>query len=1107
MTVELGSAHGKIILDGSGVQDTVGQATRALGRLTLAGIGIAATVKIIQSGINAVKQYGSAVIGMGSDAQETASLIRNSLGPAADDFAANIDRIAEATNRSRFEMAQGVSSTIAMTKAMGFGEQQAADYAANVAQAGADLSSFFNVADAQVILDINSALAGSSEPMQKYGIDVRETALQNIALTHGLIQQGDAMDRATRATAVMIAIQEQASDAMGDAARTSDSFANQLRGVRAMVVDAATEIGSKMTPLATEIVSSFRRVLPNLLQIGAGIAAILRNLVQIGVNFIKALARGMGVNFDALASNSGSWGENIIVSLAAGMAAAASAVVSVLNQIGQIISYWLKPGSPPKLLPKLDEWGAGAMTAYMDGWGDGDFSIFDEIANTVEGFLRSLGDQVPEADLIPRVMGARTAVAEAVSQMRQFGSVSQSALDGIFNSAGITDGAIRNYVTTLFQLQAANEAVIAAQAEVNKVTKQYDDLLSPLNAQLDALNNKQESADAEQELAGIRKRLAEERLTDSEREQLMMQAQRIELEQQIRATEAEKAAAVAAANDKLDAAQDVQDQLEDQAGSQQSLIDVQEENNQMIADQLELLESLKDELADVGKTAASSLGKAFSELPDMIEPALASVGDAGDLFASKFDSVFERVSEQFEPLTSEVEELGNTWGGIFDTISTKINTFFLDVKAALQPLGEFLRPIADFLLENKETIFNVILGVVTALGGFAIISTVVGWIGGLIAIISTVAGFISYWYTVITGIAAAFGGWTVITGIVEFVVAALGGPLVVAIGAVAAAIGLLVVAWRENWGGIQEKTAAVWAFIQPFLQSAWDWLAVNVPLALQTLRTWWVDTVWPAIQLAIQTVWPIIEGIFTSISTWITDTLVPTLTNLYTKWVEEVWPQIQTATENVWLIIEEIFSEIGRWINDNIIPWVEYFQEVWADTVWPAIKEAVRLVWDFLEPIFEDIEEWAKETIPPALETMRGVFESVMSAIETAVQPVKDLWDKLVSAIQGFWEWISSHTFEFKISLPDLPDWAVPHSPIPLHTAWKNFANDMSRMRIAPNVDLSKAQDLLLGAGGGDSNSSVDQSSHSFVANFYGRGDRVADAQDLNTMRAIYGGT
>lgn len=239
----------------------------------------------------------------------------------------------------------------------------------------------------------------------------------------------------------------------------------------------------------------------------------------------------------------------------------------------------------------------------------------------------------------------------------------------------------------------------------------------------------------------------------------------------------------------------------------------------------------------------------------------------------------------------------------------------------------------------------------------------------------------------------------------------------------------------------------------------------------------------------------------------ITDTLVPTLTNLYTKWVEEVWPQIQTATENVWLIIEEIFSEIGRWINDNIIPWVEYFQEVWADTVWPAIKEAVRLVWDFLEPIFEDIEEWAKETIPPALETMRGVFESVMSAIETAVQPVKDLWDKLVSAIQGFWEWISSHTFEFKISLPDLPDWAVPHSPIPLHTAWKNFANDMSRMRIAPNVDLSKAQDLLLGAGGGDSNSSVDQSSHSFVANFYGRGDRVADAQDLNTMRAIYGGT
>jgi hypothetical protein len=1147
MSVDVGSAYGKIVLDGSGLQNTVQSAVSSLGKLALAGLAIGATVKIIQGGINAVKEYGTAIIGMGIDAQEANSLIATSLGAATSGFAASIDEIATATNRSRNEMAQSVSTTIAMTKAMGFGQEQAAAYAVQVAQAGADLGSFFNQADAQVILDINSALAGSSEPMQKYGIDVRETALQNIALTHGLIEQGQAMDRATRATAVMIAIQEQAADAMGDAERTSASLANQLRGLRGEVVDAGTEIGSKLLPVATEIVTAFRRILPGLLQIGAGIAAILVNIVKVGANFVKSLARAMGVNFDALADSSGSWGENIIVSLASGMAAAASAVISVLTQIGQIISYWLQPGSPPKLLPKLDEWGAGAMTAYMDGWGDGDFSVFDEITNTVEGFLNSLGDQVPEADLIPRIMGARSAVAAAIAQMREVGSVSQEALNGIFQSAGITDAALQNYVSTLFQLQAANDAVVAAQEEVNAVTQQYDDLLAPLNAELAALNRAQQGADAEEELAGIRKRLAEERLTDHEREQLEMEARRIELEQQIRATEDEKAAAVAAAEEKLDAAQSVAEQIQDEVDAQQALVDVNEENNQMITDQLDLLAELEDALDDVGGAAggaAGKLGKALGELPEMIEGPLAAAGDMGDLFASKFDSVFERVNEKFAPLTGQMEELGETWGKVFTTISNRVSTFYQNVRAKLQPLIDFLRPLGEFLLEHRDTIINIVLGIAAAFGGWTIITTVVGWIGGLVAAVSAVVGFISYWYTVITGIAAAFGGWTVISGIIQFVVAALGGPLTVAIAAISAVVGLLMVAWRENWGGIQEKTAEAWAVIQPLLQAVWQWLSVNVPAAIETLRAWWVDIAWPAITEALSTAWAFISGVFTSIRDWIVNTLVPTVQELWARWTES-WNNIQIALTNVWNLIVAVFAEIIRWIEHNIMPWVRFLAELWAEKwkdiqqklnlawifietifiavqtwlqetlkeafdflsekwaeIWDAIKEKLDTVWGLIEPVFLLIKEWAEEKIKDALEKLRDRWNEIISGLMEPINELKERWDALVSAITGFWTWITSHIFEFKIHIPDLPEWAIPGSPIPLHTAWKNFADEMSRMRIAPQFDLTEA--VAPGIGG---NQTIDQSSSSLVVNFNGRGDRVSDSSDVNTLRAIYGGT
>lgn len=65
-----------------------------------------------------------------------------------------------------------------------------------------------------------------------------------------------------------------------------------------------------------------------------------------------------------------------------------------------------------------------------------------------------------------------------------------------------------------------------------------------------------------------------------------------------------------------------------------------------------------------------------------------------------------------------------------------------------------------------------------------------------------------------------------------------------------------------------------------------------------------------------------------------------------------------------------------------------------------------------------------------------------MDGIDKAVGPVKELWEKFIEAVKDFFDWISSHTFTFNINIPDLPDWAVPGSPLPIHTAWKKFSED-----------------------------------------------------------------
>ncbi|MFA4973455.1 MAG: hypothetical protein WC683_12625 [bacterium] len=71
--------------------------------------------------------------------------------------------------------------------------------------------------------------------------------------------------------------------------------------------------------------------------------------------------------FGTLAADAANWGANIVDQFASGIAGS-GAVSSALRDFGKEITNWLAPGSPPKLLPELTDWGLGAAEAWLDGW-------------------------------------------------------------------------------------------------------------------------------------------------------------------------------------------------------------------------------------------------------------------------------------------------------------------------------------------------------------------------------------------------------------------------------------------------------------------------------------------------------------------------------------------------------------------------------------------------------------------------------------------------------------------------------------------------------------------------------------------------------------------
>ena len=347
-------------------------------------------------------------------------------------------------------------------------------------------------------------------------------------------------------------------------------------------------------------------------------------------NFINTLSQRFNTTFAELIQNAAGWGFNIIRALAEGMAKAVTVVIQVLTQIAKIFTYWLRGSSPPRLLPDLPEWGKAAMQSWLKGWTSADFGIFDDIAGTVEAFLRSLAHKIPEKQLIPRILGSRQAIQNVINDVRKFGDITEGSINKIIKAMGIVSGpmkkfiretiefaristrieeaqklldfdveffiptkilgvtvktfedlirvankfkgslgqALKDYAQSLIQVAAADQRVAEAQEFLNRVTEKYDKQLRDLRALQQQFR---EEEDTSGRLKDIEEALATGLLTAEEKRRLELEKEQILLEHKIAAVEAERDIVVGAAEDRLSAEQEVAEAVRTNLEFQQRL--------------------------------------------------------------------------------------------------------------------------------------------------------------------------------------------------------------------------------------------------------------------------------------------------------------------------------------------------------------------------------------------------------------------------------------------------------------------------------------------------------------------------------------------------------
>jgi hypothetical protein len=235
------------------------------------------------------------------------------------------------------------------------------------------------------------------------------------------------------------------------------------------------------------------------------------------------------------------WGAEIVAALAEGMVSAAyDAIDAMANVVSGLLSFWMAPGSPPRIAPNIDKWGAATMAEYLRGFTDADFSVLKTVQSALGNFLS------------PKAM---TGLSKAlIGDIAAGGGIGETFFDRIAKSAGIFGVEVAKLARAEFELAKATKAMDdanrkyeSAQTKVAKSVHEYNQLLreGATQQELDAKLAEVRAAEQEKAAAAQEKAAAAQDTGDLQ-EQVALQRQLVDHLAQLFKGTKEGAAGVAA---------------------------------------------------------------------------------------------------------------------------------------------------------------------------------------------------------------------------------------------------------------------------------------------------------------------------------------------------------------------------------------------------------------------------------------------------------------------------------------------------------------------------------------------------------------------------------
>jgi len=225
--------------------------------------------------IASIARFTKSCLELGSNLTEVQNVVDVTFGnmnTKVNEFAKNAMRT---VGLSETMAKQYMGNFGAMSKSMGFAVDQAEEMAETLTNLSGDVASFYNISQNEAYTKLKSVFTGETESLKELGVVMTQENLNQYALANGYGKTTEAMNQQEKVALRLAYVTQTLSAANGDFARTSGSWANQVRLLSLQYQSLKASIGQGLIAVLTPVINVINTIMAKLVQMANTFNSVL----------------------------------------------------------------------------------------------------------------------------------------------------------------------------------------------------------------------------------------------------------------------------------------------------------------------------------------------------------------------------------------------------------------------------------------------------------------------------------------------------------------------------------------------------------------------------------------------------------------------------------------------------------------------------------------------------------------------------------------------------------------------------------------------------------------------------------------------------------------